>query len=209
MSLPPSSQRGIALLQVAIIMVIMSSLFALISPLLKMTIKKNKHVDERMMMNEASRALIGYAFIHGGLPSPSAENTLPTSLLGLPTLGPYTKPFAYEVNAALTETATGGDISVFCQAVFTESSNSSLPMTWHARDYTDTLNTTPVPFAILARGENQQFDGQNTPVGTDGDQIYENSGTGWQGTYDDSVVTHSFDQLCQRCDKLAIVCAGG
>lgn len=163
----PWSERGLTLIEMAIILVILGILAGMTLPLLSEMTRHRHFRSTQKDLEEIKEALIGYAGINWKLPyadnngdgvgdSGVYTGTLPYMDLGLKTQDAWRNLYTYDVNSSLTSTT---DKTSFCTAL---SSLSGLPQIQQG------AVTASQAVVVISKGENGQLDGENS----DGDRIY-------------------------------------
>ncbi|MDH5545337.1 MAG: type II secretion system GspH family protein [Gammaproteobacteria bacterium] len=199
------NNHGFSLIEMSIVLVVVGIILSMTLPVVRGMVKTSKYNKERAYLEETKNALIGYAFIHGGFPDPLPNDIVPAGKLGIRAIGPYAKPFLYDVNPTFLASNTGGDMSTFCAAIEAEQTAANPPLIWNGTDFSDTANSAPVAFVVVSQGANYRSDRENSPLGdgTLADRYYENPSTAEQEEYDDAVVSYSLVQLSSDCLKVA------
>ncbi|WP_035587029.1 type II secretion system protein [Hippea jasoniae] len=192
-------RKGFTLIEVAIVLVILGLIIGLGIPMLRMLVKQNKLTQDRTLVKEAKEALIGYAFAHGGFPAPVNKNgyrTLPASKLGVPSRDAEGQSIIYDVNDTLTDDATGGNLTTFCNNVKSAISSNQKPQI----QYSDGTKKS-VAFVVISRGSNYKLDDLNSNAAkwTNGTRIYDSDDHPYSKDYDDIVVSYSLGELNNWC----------
>ena len=192
-------RKGFTLIEVAIVLVILGLIIGLGIPMLRMLVKQNKLTQDRTLVKEAKEALIGYAFAHGGFPAPVNKNgyrTLPASKLGVPSRDAEGQSIIYDVNDTLTDDATGGNLTTFCNNVKSAISSNQKPQI----QYSDGTKKS-VAFVVISRGSNYKLDdlNNNAAKSTGGTRIYDSDDHPYSKDYDDIVVSYSLEELNKWC----------
>ena len=177
-------QRGLTLIEMAIVLVVIGILAGMTIPLLSELSKHRHYLSTQRGIDEIQNALVGYAGMHWRLPcadtngdgvgdSGQTVGALPYVDLGLGAVDAWRNPYHYHVNSRLVSTAT---LAALCAAISSIVSGESPELRFSASG-----GFSPQAVVVISRGENGALDGENG----DGDGSYESLSP--TGSFDDLV----------------------
>jgi prepilin-type N-terminal cleavage/methylation domain-containing protein len=165
-------QRGLTLIEMAIVLVVLGIVLGMTLPLLSELSRHRHFRSTQRDLDEIREALVGYAGINGRLPLADTTGdgigdvgqvtgSLPFLELGVPAVDAWRNSYHYDVNQTLTTT---GSLSALCAALSSLGS-SALPQLAFSQGGTSSAQA----LVVISKGENSSLDGGNG----DGDRIYE------------------------------------
>ncbi|MDH5693586.1 MAG: type II secretion system GspH family protein, partial [Gammaproteobacteria bacterium] len=202
-----AQSSGFTLLEMAIVLVIVSSLIAVGLPMMKTQIERHKYNTDLNYLKDVSNALMGYAASRGGLShygEDSAAQTIPNTIahttLGLNSVNSYQKLLHYDSNDSIrfvnsTDANIGRNLLDFCTLLQTKlNAIGEAPQICRSANGCDITNPNDllsVAYVLISPGKNYKLDDPNT----DADRIYASPNKSYDASYEDSVTAVSFDDL--------------
>lgn len=182
-------QKGFALLEMALALVVLGILLGLVFTLMGSVSKTNREKKTLKRMERVEEALMGYLLTHGRLPYADADNDgeeegdelgeseayagkFPYATLGLTRAeasDAYGRVFDYDVSGDLASNARLTDTTPYniCHQLGAYIHATSTATTHITVDQGGSFS--PVAFVLLAPGHNREYEGENQ----DGDRDYE------------------------------------
>ncbi|MDL1970465.1 MAG: prepilin-type N-terminal cleavage/methylation domain-containing protein [Candidatus Desulfofervidaceae bacterium] len=176
--------KGLTLLELALVLVIMGLLIGATLPLISDLAKYKHYQATKNRLEEIKKALVGYALMHNRLPAADTDNdgqentratrgSLPYISLSVGPTDDWHNSFFYDVNANLTTTSTKTEL---CQALQNISGRSYPQISINGSA------SVPTVLVVISKGENGSLDEENG----DGDRVYESQTP--TETFDDLVI---------------------
>lgn len=189
----------------SIVLVVMGVLIGIGLPIARVYIDNSMRVEDKALIKELRKVLVGYGMSRGGYPVPDAGNVLPTTSVGVTGLNSYNNNIRYYANTLLTEAATANNFTTLCdtaKSILDGTTVSTEPAICNdiSNISANCTNSTVMAFVIVSPGKNRAMEHENG----DGDNVFENptKTPSEQYDYDDVVASYGLAELVNECQSL-------